>query len=188
MEKERKFKLLQDTPECRVGDIFEQDGDVYVHQKTRSWYRHKIVEQSPLWFAEIVETVFPKGILEFEATNGKRYTLEVDAYNNWVELNLTKWGSKITKVQNSSGEVFSVGDVGEYCGVHKFKIESLGVFNDEIWAYYDGKSKSWNIDFLEKPSAPKVFTQEQVEKAIKECDKGETNLMVVRCFRKALGI
>jgi hypothetical protein len=207
MEKNKKYKLLKDTPKCLAGDIFVSDGnDYYRNERNGQVYESWVVESKPSWFEEILpETVWPKGIVEFQNAEGRLCLNKGDdtkeSYQSWCDWHLVNRSksnccvpSIIAKVQNSSGEKFSVGDEAIWessCKTEreKFIIDHFEISDDKIKAstsWINCTRSSYDINRITK-YVPKTFTQDQIEKAIKQSEWAK-GVFIPSDFIKALGI
>lgn len=146
--------------------------EIIQHLESRNCYCYSCGERWIDMFQEIVETVWPKGILEFES-NGIKYNTSgapklVGGYDDYCSLHLSrKYPSIITSVQNSSGEVFSVGDEVEWKG-ERFIINNFEISDDKIKAFtswLNNSRGSYPIDRITK-FTPKTFTKAEIEKAL----------------------
>ena len=148
---EKKYRLLKNivTPTEFIvrGAIFIKTGVGKDGAYTCGNYtlHPDYVERNSMWFEDMDETVFPKGILEFENSEcakchnkGGKTEAHYQSWCNWHFIDRPKSllckPSIITKVQNSSGEVFSVGDEVEWKD-ERFIINNFEISDDKIKAF-----------------------------------------------------
>jgi len=132
---------------------------------------------------------WPKGIEEFENADGNRCLNKgentEESYQSWCDWHFVGRAesnscapSKITRVRNSSGEVFSVGDEVSWpncIGVGQIrygegKIERFTICDKIIDAHIKGHGQT-NIDYLKHSAVDKPITATQLSAAIENFKK-----------------
>ena len=197
---EKKYRLLKNivTPTEFIvrGAIFIKTGVGKDGAYTCGNYtlHPDYVERNSMWFEEMDEPVFPKGIISIW-DDRDWHCGSPDYYQMWVS-NMLKDGGVITRVQNSSGEVFSVGDEVEWKD-ERFIINNFEISDDKIKAFtswFNSSRSSYPIDRITK-STHKTFTKAEIEAAISKSElwtrcfrSDDVPSLSKAAFRKALGI
>lgn len=175
MNQPRRYKLLRDLPDYKVGEIYEWDGNKYYKAKhdcadgSRGQWPAKFVENNPEWFQEIVERDWE--IVAIKDSLGRTLNVEVGS-----EFEMAT-GATHTVRRLSDGELFTVGEtVVTNDGRGQHKINGFKIVDGDMCA--DMNTFLTKYEFISK--IQKLPPQSTKEPEIS--DKEKEISLISRCL------